>query len=466
MSESIITLAEVAGFIPGARLVGEGATPIASVCTDARTAGEGVLFVGLKGEKFDGTDFAGQAAGNGAAAVLVSREIPGLTVPQIVVPDTGRAFCESAAGWRSKFSIPVITVSGSNGKTTTTQMIASILRAAFGEESMLATRGNFNNSVGVPITLWRLRAGQKAAVVEAGMSHPGEMAELAAMIRPTVALVNNAQREHQEFLSGVEATAVENSFAIRALGADGVAVYPADDACAGIWKEAAGNRRTITFATTPGVEADVKAGVKSSPHGIAVKLETPEGGVELEIGIGGLHNGHNAAAAASCALAAGIPLSVIAKGLSSFSPVARRGVRHVLSAGTLVIDDTYNANPDSMEAGIEVLAGCAGPRVLVAGDMGEVGSKGPEYHEEVGRFAAQRGIERLFCCGDLMRHTARAFGPAAQHFESLEALEAAVLEALPSFQGGTLLVKASNFMHFDRIVKAVLEADAKASQSH
>ena len=295
------------------------------------------------------------------------------------------------------------------------------------------------------------------------MSHPGEMAELAAMIRPTVALVNNAQREHQEFLSGVEATALENSFTIRALGAEGVAVYPADDACAKIWKAAAGARRTITFATTPGIEADVKARVRASSKGIAVKLEAPEGAIEVEIGIGGLHNGHNAAAAASCALAAGIPLSVIAKGLSSFSPVARRGVRHVLSNGTLLIDDTYNANPDSMEAGIEVLAGCAAPRILVAGDMGEVGSKGPEYHEEVGRFAAQRGIEKLLCCGALMPHTARAFGANAQHFESLEALEAAVLETVSNLSGGTLLVKASNFMHFDRIVKALLEAKAAES---
>lgn len=458
MTEAIITAGEIAASISGARLEGDGRTPVAGLCTDARKARGGVLFVGLKGERFDGTDFAVQAAEAGAAALLVSRRVPVKGAAQIIATDTGRAFCESAAAWRSRFAIPVIAVCGSNGKTTTTQMIAAILREAFGEEGRLATEGNFNNSVGVPITLWRLRACHKAAVIEAGMSHPGEMAELAAMIRPTVALVNNAQREHQEFLPDVAATARENAFAIRALGPEGVAVYPADDACADIWRAAAGGRRTVTFSTTPGVAADVMAEVRPHGDGIAVRLSTPQGVIEARIGIGGSHNGHNAAAAACCALAAGVPPEAVRRGLESFKPVARRGVRHALPNGVMLIDDTYNANPDSMEAGIKVLEGCAAPRLLIAGDMGEVGAKGPEYHAEVGRFAAACGVDGLLCCGELMKCTAAAFGPGARHFANLDALSAQALQAVAGMKGGTVLVKASNFMHFDRIVKAILES--------
>lgn len=458
MTEAIMTAAEFAALVPGAELFGDGTAPVAGVSTDARKIEPGELFAGLRGEKFDGTDFAGQAAEKGASAVLVSRRLPDAAVPQIVVPDVARAFCESAEAWRARFSIPVISVSGSNGKTTTTQMIASILRAAYGEDGFLATRGNFNNSVGVPITLWRLRKEHRAAVVESGMSHPGEMAELAAMIRPTVALVNNAQREHQEFLSGVEATAVENSYSIRALPEDGVAVWPADDACAHVWKEAAGARRSITFATDPAVEADVKAEVEEENGLVRVKLHTPAGDAAVRLAIGGLHNGHNAAAACSCALAAGIPLEAAVRGLEAFRPVARRGVRHVLANGVLLIDDTYNANPDSMEAGIRVLAGCPAPRVLVAGDMGEVGEKGPEYHAEVGRYAAEKGIDAFLCTGELMRHAAEACGSAARRSDNLESLSEAAVAEVSAMQGGTVLVKASNFMHFDRIVKAILEA--------
>ena len=292
----ITTAGWVAQAVNGAVLHGDADTGIARVCTDARKTEPGDLFVGLRGERFDGTDFAADAAAHGASAVMVSRLIEGIKAVQIVVPDVNQAFCESAAAWRQRFSIPVISVSGSNGKTTTTQMIASILREAYGRDGYLSTEGNFNNSVGVPITLWRLRDGMKAAVVESGMSHRGEMAELAAMIRPTVAVITNAQREHQEFLPSVEATAEENADSIKALPADGVAVYPADDACAPIWEKASGHCRRRTYATQPGVSADLTAEVMTLGGTTEVRIHAAEGSAMTRLDIGGAHNGHNAAA--------------------------------------------------------------------------------------------------------------------------------------------------------------------------
>lgn len=465
MSEELISAAEIAATIAGAKLLGDGSVRVTGVSTDARKVRPGELFVGLRGERFDGTDFAGDALGKGAAAVLVSRPVQGSDAPQIVVPDVGRAFSESAAAWRRRFTIPVILVSGSNGKTTTTQMIASVLRAAFGEQGSLATEGNFNNGVGVPITLWRLRRAHRAAVVEAGMSHVGEMAELAAEIAPTVALVNNAQREHQEFLPNVEATAVENGRAIEALPEDGVAVFPADDACAGIWRRDAAGRRTMTFATQPGTAADVTAEVFAMASSTEVRMKTPAGDLMVRLAIAGAHNGRNACAAAACALAAGIPLEAVAEGLRRFRPVARRGVRTMLPSGVLLIDDTYNANPDSMRAAIRVLAGAPAPRVLIAGDMGEVGSRGVEYHEEIGRFAAESGVQKMLCCGTLMACAARAFGPGARHFASFGDLQQQALGEVSAMKGGTVLVKASNFMHFDRIVKALQEGGCRSDQT-
>ena len=458
MSAGIISLRELCGFIPGARLYGPGDTRVSAVSTDARSVGAGELFVGLRGAKFDGTDFAGQAEQRGAAAAMVSRHLPELGIPQVVVPDVARAFCESAAAWRRTFSMPVISVSGSNGKTTTTQMIASILRAAFGEGGYLATRGNFNNSVGVPITLWRLRQGQRAAVVESGMNHPGEMKELAGMIRPTIALVNNAQREHQEFLAGVEATARENACSIEALPEDGIAVFPADDACTAVCRQACGARKSMTFSIHPGIAADVTAEVFSLPSTTELRLHTPDGDAMARIAIGGLHNGHNAAAAAASALAAGIPLAAVVEGLQDFQPVARRGVRHILSGGSLLIDDTYNANPDSMRAGIEVLAACRSPRVLIAGDMGEVGKQGPQYHAEIGEYARQKGIDCFLACGPLMKEACAAYGNGARHFDDTAKLAASAVELLSSVSGATILVKASNYMHFDGVVNDIVSA--------
>lgn len=461
----ITTAGWVAQAVKWAVLHGDADTGIARVCTDARKTEPGDLFVGLRGERFDGTDFAADAAARGASAVMVSRLIEGINAVQIVVPDVNQAFCESAAAWRQRFSIPVISVSGSNGKTTTTQMIASILREAYGRDGYLSTEGNFNNSVGVPITLWRLRDGMKAAVVESGMSHRGEMAELAAMIRPTVAVITNAQREHQEFLPSVEATAEENADSIKALPADGVAVYPADDACAPIWEKASEHCRRRTYATQPGVSADLTAEVMTLGGTTEVRIHAAEGSAMTRLDIGGAHNGHNAAAAAAAAFSAGVKFDAVIQGLQAFKPVARRGVRHQLRPELLLIDDTYNANPDSMRAGIDVLTSSRGPLVLIAGDMGEVGTRGAEFHQEIGLYAKEKDVGTLLACGDLMQNACSAFGSGARHYADLDTLCREAAETVRGMEAGTVLVKASNFMHFDRVVKAVLEALSDAAVS-
>jgi len=448
--------------VPQARLVGDGAIELTRVHTDTRSLAAGDLFVALKGERFDAHDFLPQARAAGAAAAIARAGLEAAELSGIEVPDTLVALGALAAGWRSRFDLPLIAVTGSNGKTTVTQMVASILRAWLGEDA-LATSGNFNNAIGVPLTLLRLRAHHRAAVVELGMNHPGEIAELAAIAQPTVALVNNAQREHQEFMHTVEAVARENGAVLAALPSDGVAVFPAHDAYTPLWRELAGGRRCVTFAGEGvGERADVHDTRQAwRDDAWAVRVATSAGEFDTRLRIAGQHNVVNALAATACALAIGVPADVTAQGLAAFSPVVGRSrtfaVRqdgHVVN----VVDDTYNANPDSVRAAIDVLAGLPAPHLLVLGDMGEVGSQGPRFHAEAGSEARARGVEQLFALGDLTRHAVQAFGAGARHFAEVEALIAAVREALP--HAGSVLVKGSRFMRMERVVRAIEEGGA------
>ncbi|HYM48311.1 MAG TPA: UDP-N-acetylmuramoyl-tripeptide--D-alanyl-D-alanine ligase, partial [Burkholderiaceae bacterium] len=335
-----------------AEIRGDGRVGFASVSTDSRTLSAGALFVALTGERFDGHDYVARAHENGAAAALVERGVD-VGIPQLIVADSKRAFGVAAGKWRARFAPPVIAVAGSNGKTTVTQMIAAIFAAAYGEKARLATRGNLNNDVGVPLMLWQLGKQHRAAVFELGMNHPGEIAYLAELVRPTVALVNNAQREHQEFMASIEATAYENGETIAALSDDGVAVFPADDACAPIWRQLAGTRRVIDFALD--ASAVVTATFRDEETGVHVSMATPDGVIDVHLASGGLHNVRNALAAAACAIAVGIGADETAAGLTAWRPVAGRGVRLRTADGWL-IDDSYNANPDSVRAAIELLA--------------------------------------------------------------------------------------------------------------
>jgi UDP-N-acetylmuramoyl-tripeptide--D-alanyl-D-alanine ligase len=456
----MMNLAQLHQLLPGSRLVGDERVRLHRVHTDTRSLQPGDVFVALRGEHFDAHDFLAQAQAAGATAALVEHGLAAAGLPGVEVADTRQALGQWARGWRARMSLPLIAVTGSNGKTTVTQMVASILRAHAGEAA-LATQGNFNNDIGVPLTLLRLREHHRLAVVELGMNHPGEIAGLAHMAQPTVALVNNAQREHLEFMATVQAVARENGSVISVLPDHGVAVFPADDEHTPLWRELAGARRVLTFALD--TEADLTAQATWQGSGWLVEARTPAGDVTFALQVAGRHNIKNALAAAACALAAQVPLAAIAQGLAQFEPVKGRSralaLRLAADPGRTLtlIDDSYNANPDSVRAAIDVLAELPGPRLLVLGDMGEVGEQGPAFHAEAGAYAQARGIEQLMCSGELMRHALPAF-VGAQHFANVEELLAAVLQRLPG--PASVLVKGSRFMRMERVVQAITDHSA------
>lgn len=457
----MMNLQQALAWLPQAQLIGDGQVKAVRVQTDTRNLKPGDLFVALKGEHFDAHNFLAQAKYCGAVAALAQHGLQAAGLPGLEVADTRLALGELAAGWRSQFNLPLIAVTGSNGKTTVTQMIASILRAWKADEAF-ATEGNFNNEIGVPLTLLRLRAAHQAGVVELGMNHPGEIAVLADWVRPTVALVNNAQREHLEFMNTVDAVARENGSVLSSLDANGTAVFPADDTYTAVWRELAGPRKVLTFALTG--SADVTANAHWTVDHWQVSAQTPCGSLEFVLSVAGRHNVSNALAAAACALAAGVPLPCIAAGLSAFEPVKGRSrALAVEFAGRqlTLIDDTYNANPDSMQAAIDVLAELPGPRLLVMGDMGEVGSEGPQFHAEAGSHARARCIEKLFTLGEQSQGASLAFGEG-RHFGDVAALAAAVEAELPHV--ASILVKGSRFMKMERLVQVVIAAGDSIQQ--
>ena len=455
----MMTLAQAHALLPSAARVGDGAVQILRVHSDTRSLRPGDLFVALKGERFDAHEFLPQARAAGAVAALAERGLVESALPGLLVADTRRALGELAAAWRARCKLTLIAVTGSNGKTTVTQMIAAILQAWLAGGAF-ATQGNFNNDIGVPLTLLRLRQDEttwhRAGVVELGMNHAGEIAQLAAMAAPTIALVNNAQREHQEFMAGVEAVARENGAVIAALGATGVAVFPADDAFAPLWRALAGTRRVSTFALQGA--ADVTAESVWAGDHWAMLLHTPAGSVALKLHVAGLHNVKNALAATACALAAGCPLDAVARGLEAFEPVKGRSqVRQFVRGGVAVtlVDDSYNANPDSVRAVIDVLAGRPAPRWLVLGDMGEVGDQGPAFHREVGEYAKARGIDALWTAGALSCHASDAFA-GARHFDDV----AALISALPAAPVcASVVVKGSRFMKMEQVVAELMKTE-------
>ncbi|EDT43414.1 UDP-N-acetylmuramoyl-tripeptide--D-alanyl-D-alanine ligase [Burkholderia ambifaria] len=459
---TMLSLGEAARLIPGAAVHGDPDTTFERVSTDSRTVGPGDLFVALKGDRFDAHDFLGDVAARGAAAALVAHVPAGLAMPVVEGGETRAALGALAHGWRKRFAVPLVAVTGSNGKTTVKEMIASIFAAAVGADARLATAGNLNNDIGVPLTLLRLSGAHRVAVIELGMNHPGETEILARLAAPTVALVNNAQREHQEFMATVEAVALEHAAVIHALTPDGVAVFPADDAYAGIWRVAATGNPILDFALHD-AERQVEAQVTGRLHGGELAIDTPSGAVTVRLRALGEHNARNALAAAAAALAAGIELAAIKQGLESFEPVkGRLQVRQAdigSLAGATVVDDTYNANPDSMRAAIDVLAAQPAPRVLVIGDMGEVGDEGPAFHREIGAYARERGIDALFALGDASRDACTAYGATARHFGDVGALVAALLAAGYGAQA-TVLVKGSRYMKMERVVDALTNQPA------
>jgi len=446
---------------------GDMGTPVLRVHTDTRSISPGDLFVALQGDTFDANTLLHQAQAQGAAAVLcrsgLALELVPANLPRIEVPDTLVALGQLAHAWRAQFDLPLIAVAGSNGKTTVTQMIASILQAHASDDS-LATQGNLNNAIGVPLTLLRLRAHHRIAVVELGMNHPGEIATLAALVQPTVALVNNAQREHLEFMQTVDAVATENGAVISALPPSGCAVFPQDDSYTAQWQGSAGTRRTLGFsAHAVGGDAVVGHSAQWTDGAWSVQAEATVGGrstlLHYRLAIAGQHNVRNSWAAAACALAAGVSAQAVERGLQAFVPVKGRSRAFALKLGArsiTVVDDTYNANPDSVRAATELLRDLPAPRLLVLGDMGEVGVQGPKFHTEAGTYAHQLGIERLLAVGALSQSAVEAFtaaGGSAQHFDNMDALCAALAPALE--KAASVLVKGSRFMRMERAVAAL-----------
>ena len=457
MTQAMMTLFEAAaalGIAPPAQ-----DAPFLRVTSDSRAIVAGDLFVALSGERFDGHDFARAALEQGAAGVLVARDL-GLD-RQLLTSGSKAALGQLAKHWRARFTLPLIAVTGSNGKTTVKQMIASILAAHVqlqlreSEAAAFATIGNLNNDIGLPLTLLRLRAEHKIGVVELGMNHPGEIAQLADITYPTVALVNNAQREHQEFMKSVADVAAENGAVFNYLADDGTAVINADDEFAGYWRKLARQsnpqRKIIDFGVR--IAAEVSANYHLALYGSDIELMTPAGDTEVTLRIPGVHNVQNACAAAACAVATGVRINAIEAGLNAFVPYSGRLQKKVAASGAVVIDDTYNANPDSVRAAIDVLANVAGRRMLVLGRMGEVGDDGPRFHHEVGAYAKQRGIDALLAFGPETAPAVEGFGAHGVRFDDIDTIKNKAFEfAVP---GATLLVKGSRSAQMERVVAAL-----------
>ena len=424
------------------------------VSTDSRTIAPGELFVALRGQHFDGHHYVAAAQARGAAAAVVASDtvdrLRSTGLPLVVVAETRLSLGALAADWRSRFTLPMIAVTGSNGKTTTKEMIASILRAAYGD-TVLSTQGNYNNDIGLPLTLLRLRADHRAAIIEMGMNHPGEIAYLSGIARPDVAVVTNAQRAHLAGMGSVEAIAREKGSIYSGLDENGVAVFCADDPWVDLWRQQSQGLRRMRFGFTQA--ADVSGRV--ALHGLENRLLLRCGGDEAEVvlSLPGRHNARNALAAAAAAVAAGIPLATVQAGLNSFRGLKGRLQLRQAMHGAQLLDDSYNANPDSVRAGIDVLAATVGRKILVLGDMGEIGEMSAQFHDEIGGYAKSQGIDRLLALGEASALAAHNFGAGGEHFTHL----AQLIDVLRGELGAdtTVLVKGSRFMRMERVVEAL-----------
>jgi UDP-N-acetylmuramoyl-tripeptide--D-alanyl-D-alanine ligase len=469
------TLAQVHAMLPGSSLANiseEAAKQISltRVGTDSRQIDAGELFVALAGERFDAHDFLSDVAQSGAGAALISsiNKCP-KNLPAVCVTDTRVGLGELAKAWRMQHDIPLAVVTGSNGKTTVKEMIAAIFKAAVGEDHILVTKGNLNNEIGLPLTLLKLRTSDRLAVIELGMNHPGETALLADIAKPTIALINNAQREHQEFMATVAAVAQEHADVIHALPQDGIAVFPADSDFTPVWREAAAKRIVMDFALTSGqqtLSAAVKGRLLSNG---SVEVSADIGSVEIQLNTLGSHNVLNAIAASAVGLAAGISLEKIKQGLESFTPVNGRMQAKKIDPNHTLIDDSYNANPDSVRAAIDALKQSGNISWLILGDMGEVGNQGPEFHREVGAYAAEQGVTKLFALGEQCQFAIHGFEGAnksssaqASHFSDMDSLIVQLRNDMHAQSTGSnqhlnILVKGSRFMRMERVVQALLE---------
>lgn len=449
-SLTALTLAGLARCGEG-RLVGEDRV-FDCISTDSRSLPAGALFVALRGERFDGHEFANAAAARGAGGLLVERPLP-IGVPQVVVSDTLRALTACARAHRRRFRNPVVAVTGSNGKTTTKEMIGAILGR---KGPCLITKGNLNNHIGVPLTLLDLRQEHRHAVIEMGANHGGEIAHLASIAEPDIGLVTNAGAAHLEGFDSLDGVAAGKGELFAGLPPDGVAVINADDRYAASWRSAAAGRRLLTF----GVEqpADFTArhivtSIESSGPRQQFDLVSPVGTEPVRLDLAGLHNLRNALGAAAAAHAAGADLSDIAAGLGAVRPVKGRLEFRRAINGALLVDDSYNANPASVRAGLDTFRAVTGARWLVLGDMMELGSAADQLHAEIGLYAKEAGIERLLAFGPKSRFAVDAFGPGGAWFEDIDDLIAEARRSL--VPDVVVLVKGSRANRLERVTAAL-----------
>lgn len=451
----MMLLSQAAKVLNG-QLVGEDVR-FGAVSSDSRKLVQGDLFIALRGERFDGYEFVAKAGQDGAAASLVNADSykahPGVVGPSssvLVVEDTRLALGQLAAYWRKQFDIPLVAITGSNGKTTVKEMLAGILRVAAGSDAaVLATKGNLNNDIGMPLTLLQLNAQHRYAVIEMGMNHPGEIDYLTRIACPDEALINNASGAHLEGLGSVEAVARAKAEIFSGLCANGTALINADDPHAPLWRTLVGAHPLLEFGMDQ--QADVSGRWQPREFGLQIEVRAPQGNFTADMKVPGAHNARNALAATAAAIALNVPLEIIAAGLERFGGVVGRLQRKAAKHGATLIDDTYNANPDSMRAAIGVLAQASGKRLLVLGDMGELGADAATLHAEIGSEARRAGIERLYALGVLSSNTVKAFGSGGRHFDRIEDL----LDALEKELDGntTMLVKGSRFMKMERVVE-------------
>ena len=434
----------------GGTLAGED-RPFGAVSTDSRTIAAGALFVALRGPNFDGRDFVSAAAAQGAVAVIVEGPVSH-GIPQIVVADALRALQQMSQAWRASIDLDVVAIGGSNGKTTAKEMTAAILARA---GASIATQGNLNNHIGVPLTLMRIEASHRSAVIEMGANHVGDVAELVRLARPTVGMITNAGAEHLEGFGDLDGVAQGEGEMVSGLDPAATAIINADDAYADYWRGVAAARRIITFGVRAHADYKAKNPVQSIERGeflTRFTLECPLGECPVVLKAGGAHNVANAAAAAAAG-AAGASLGEIALGLADFRPVAGRLQLKAGARGSSIIDDSYNANPSSVRAGLDVMRGVAGTTWLVLGDMAELGDFAEDSHARMGDYARDCGIQRLFAVGPQSSRAAETFGAGAEWFADVESLSQRLQAELAP--GVTVLVKGSRVNRLERVVQAL-----------
>jgi len=441
------TFSQVAAWVSG-RLVGCDGN-FFGAGSDSRTITQGMLFIALKGPNHDGHDHVPAAAERGIAAALVERELP-VGISQIIVADTHAALGHLGASWRQHLGLPLVAITGSNGKTTTKEMTAAILSHA---GKTLATRGNLNNDIGVPLTLMRLDDHYRYGVIEMGANHAGEIAYLVKLTRPQVAVITNAGAAHLEGFGSIEGVARAKGEIYGGLDANGIAVINADDAHADLWRTLTTHCRVMSFGIDK--PADVSAQWQGDARGSHLQLRTPAGIAEVKLLLPGRHNVLNALAATAAALAMGVGLDAVVAGLEGLAPVGGRLQVRIGLKGSTIIDDSYNANPVSLRAGIDVLAACQGRRYLALGDMGELGVDAERLHAEAGTYARQAGIDRVYATGPLSRQAVEAFGDRGYHFADQQQLIAALKTELDATV--TVLVKGSRSSRMERVVAALTE---------